>query len=354
MGVFRLEALPAREGDCLLLSYGESDDRLSRIVVDAGHSSTGNALVEHLDALGVTEIELLVVTHVDADHIEGMLNFLEAVQGRVAFGDVWFNGWRHLRDGLEGFGPAQGERLTTLISGLNWNGAVGGRAVRVADDGSPVPLPALPGGMLMTVLSPSRAKLVKMEPVWEKACAAAGLVPGEGKADEHGRPGLEPMGGDVETLAARITKDDTAPANGTSIALLAEFGGVRVLLGADAHPDMLTASLKRLEGGAPVRLDLFKLPHHGSQANVTREMMAAVDCRDFLVSTDGSKFNHPDETAIARVVASRTDGVHLLFNYRQDRTTMWEQRADGERAHPFDVRFPDAAGEPLVVDFYPG
>lgn len=353
MGVFRLEALPAREGDCLLLSYGEDKDRLSRIVVDAGHSSTGKALVEHLDALNVTEIELLVVTHVDADHIEGVLDFLEAIEGRVVIGDVWFNGWRHLRDGLEGFGPAQGERLTTLVSGLNWNGAVGGRAVRLGDDGAPVPLPALPGGMRMTVLSPSRAKLAKMEPVWEKACSAAGLVPGEGKADEHGRPGLEPLGGDVETLAARITKDDTAPANGTSIALLAEFGGVRVLLGADAHPDVLTASLKRLDGGAPVRLDLFKLPHHGSQANVTRELMAAVDCRDFLVSTDGSKFNHPDETAIARVVASRTDGVHLLFNYRQERTTMWEQRVEGERKHPFDVCFPDAVGQPLVVEFHP-
>lgn len=350
MTTFRIEAFPAREGDCLLISYGKSPDALSRVLVDAGHAATGRALATELLGRGIDRLELLVVTHVDADHIEGMLDFLEAVSGRIAVGDVWFNGWRHLQEGLEGMGPAQGERLTAMIAALPWNRAAAGRAVRVGDDGEPVELPTLPGGMVMTVLSPDRRKLERMIPEWEKACARAGLVPGGLRADGEPRRGLESLGTDLEALAAMRTKDDGAAANGTSIALLAEYGGRCVLLGADAHPDVLTRSLRQLGSGGPLRVDLFKVPHHGSQANVTRDLLSAVDCRDFLVSTDGTKFDHPDEIAIARIVTSRIDGVRLLFNYRQPRTAVWEQRIGSDPRHPFECVFPQTAGDPLAVD----
>ena len=352
MSVLRLEALAAREGDALLLSYGEAEDVLRHVVIDAGHASTGKVFAKHLGDLGVTRIEALVVTHVDADHIEGTLDFLKAVRGTVEVGDVWFNGWKHLH-GMQHFGPAQGEDLTALIETFAWNEVVDGGAIRVGDDGAPVRLPPLADGLVMTVLSPNAAKLRKMIPVWERECRKAGIVPGEGRReDPPAPPGFEHFGGeDVETLAATVTKDDTAVANGTSIALLAEWRGKRILLGADAHPDLLTASLARLEGGAKVRLDLMKVPHHGSQANVTAKLLAAVDCRDYLISTDGSKFSHPDDVAVARIVASRTNGVRLWFNYRKPRTTAWETRAATETGHPFECEFADENASIVVPLF---
>lgn len=352
MSVFTLEALPAREGDCLIMSYGADGDRVRHVVIDAGHASTGRALAVRLRDDGIDRIEVLVVTHVDADHIEGTLDFIKGVADRVEIGDVWFNGWKHLDD-REELGPAQGEDLTALIETLSWNGIVGGRAIRVADDGSPVRLPDLPGGLAMTVLSPDRDKLLRMQPVWERECRKAGIVPGEGRTDEPTTPpGLESYGFDLEELEGRVTPRDGAPANGTSIALLAEFGERRVLLGADAHPDLLTASLRRFGEGEPVRLDLMKVPHHGSQANVTRELLEAVDCREFVVSTDGTKFHHPDEVAIARIIASRTDGVRLWFNYRQPRTQVWEDRLGLAPDHPFECEFADDGGS-VVVDLKP-
>lgn len=344
-----LEALPAREGDCLILSYGDSSEGLRHVVVDAGHSSTGKALAARLIEAGIVRIEALIVTHVDADHIEGTVDFLKAVAGVVEIGDVWFNGWKHLVE-LETFGAAQGEDLTALIEQLPWNRVSGGRAIRVADDGAPVVLPAFAGGLEMTVLSPDRKKLAKMAPVWERECRKAGIVPGEGRHDaETAAVGFEALGGDVPTLAATVTKDDTAVANGTSITLLAKYGEKAILLGADSHPDILTSSLKRLGNGARVPLDLMKVPHHGSQANVTAALLAAVDCKEFLISTDGSKFGHPDDVAVARIVASRTDGTRLWFNYRRPRTTAWEARAVGETHHPFECEFPKADGESIRV-----
>lgn len=349
MTIFRVEAFPAREGDCLLLSYGGAESALSHILVDAGRTATGRALTNDLIGRGITHLELVVVTHVDADHIEGMLDFLEAAAGRIDMNDVWFNGWKHLQEDLEGMGPAQGERLTTLIAALPWNQATFGRAVRIDDDG-PVELPPLPGGMVMTVLSPDRRKLQRMIPEWEKACRKAGLVPGEGRDDDQPRQGLEALGMNLEALAATRTKDDGAAANGTSIAMLAEYGGLRALLGADAHPDVLTRSVRALGNGDRLSLDLLKVPHHGSQANVTRDLLAAVDCRNFLISTDGTKFAHPDEVAVARIIVSREDGVRLLFNYRQPRTETWEQRVGADQRHPFECVFPPKEGESLVVE----
>jgi glyoxylase-like metal-dependent hydrolase (beta-lactamase superfamily II) len=37
-----------------------------------------------------------VVSHIDADHIGGVIELLEDTALGVSFGDIWFNGYRHL------------------------------------------------------------------------------------------------------------------------------------------------------------------------------------------------------------------------------------------------------------------
>ena len=101
------------------------------------------------------------------------------------------------------------------------------------------------------------------------------------------------------------TNADTSPANGSSIAFIFEYKGQRALLGADAHPGVLVDSLARFKqasGETRVRLDLFKLPHHASKANVTTKLIETVDTDCYLVSTNGDTFGHPDDAAIARTI----------------------------------------------------
>ncbi|PYE92090.1 hypothetical protein C8J35_1305 [Rhizobium sp. PP-F2F-G38] len=346
MSVFRLAALPAREGDCLVLSWGPSESELSHMVIDAGHTETAHILLGYLRKIGARRIELVVVTHVDADHIEGMLDFLPIARAEFEIGEVWFNGYRHLRDDLEGMGPVQGERLTEMLADMPWNLATDRRAVRTADDGAPRLVKVI-DGLHITVVSPDAEKLKAMVNAWEKAVRDAGLEPGRAKDDSPPPAGLEVLGGDIDTLAATKTGKDLAKANGTSIAFLAEYDGKSILLASDAHPGILEHGLKTMADGKRLPVDLFKVSHHGSQNNVTRELLKLVDCRRFLVSTDGTKFGHPDPVAIARIVDSRDDGVKLLFNYRQPRTEDWANRP--EAGHRYECVFPDA-GKPLVVD----
>jgi beta-lactamase superfamily II metal-dependent hydrolase len=149
------------------------------------------------------------------------------------------------------------------------------------------------------VLSPTEAKLRRLESRWAAECERAGIVLGSG-GERAGRAGKRPIAGpiDIEALASTPFFPDDSQPNGTSIALLAEFEGRRALFAAGAHEDTLVSSLKRLRnGGPPFRLDLFKVSHHGSAGNLSGRLMAEIDCRRYAISSDGSRHGLPDPRA---------------------------------------------------------
>jgi hypothetical protein len=114
--------------------------------------------------------------------------------------------------------------------------------------------------------------------------------------------------------------------NGTSIAFLLEFKKKTILLGADAHPSVLSKSLKALPPRRNFRLDLLKVPHHGSRNNVSQELLEKVRCRAALFSSNGAYHEHPDKEAVARVIKYSPPGVELVFNYRSKFNSIWDSR----------------------------
>ncbi len=106
--MFEIGMLPANHGDCLWIEYGSGADRY-RILVDGGPGYAYDELKTRLLELEPSKrrFELLIVTHVDADHIGGILELLDDTALGVSFGDVWFNGWRHL--------AADEERASTRV-----------------------------------------------------------------------------------------------------------------------------------------------------------------------------------------------------------------------------------------------
>lgn len=340
--MFEIEMLPAREGDCLWIRYGD-DEKPRQILIDGGRAATGKELKRRLDALppGRRDFELLIVTHVDRDHIEGTLDLLEDPAVARRFKDVWFNGFDHLNDvKLETFGAVQGERLTAaLLNGLPWNRKWRGKAVCL--EKSDLKSVKLPGGMTLTLFSPDRDKLKKLIPVWESECKKAGILPGQKSAPSE-RKGIESFGGvDIEQLALTSFDPDPGAPNGSSIAVLAEYGGKRALLAGDAHVDRLVESVKIFKSRSRrLKLDAFKVAHHGSQHNLSRELVEMLDCRRYLISTNGSYFQHPTAAAVARIIKYGGGKSTLFFNYKTQFTQLWD--ADPwKRRYGYDVVFPD-------------
>src|SRR5262245_29892407 len=96
-----------------------------------------------------------------------------------------------------------------------------------------------------------------------------------------------------------------------------------MLLTGDAHPSVLTAALKQLGTGGKLSVDACKVPHHGSKANVSRQLLQALDCKMYLFSTNGAYFKHPDRQAVARVIKWGGAQPKLIFNYRTQYNDIW-------------------------------
>ena len=348
---FTLQAFPAGDGDCLLLTYGDAAP-LRHVLVDGGRAGAWPSLKRRLAEIrdAGEELELLVLTHIDADHIEGVLAMAKDPELPLAPKRVWYNGYDQMGR-IQAFSIPQGDEYSKLIAERGWplNPGFDGGTVRV--EAKPAPFDV--AGLTITLLSPDAAKLAAMRQAWAAWRTAQDAKRSSAEATPGGvqRMGRERMPDvlDVNALAAP-TPTDPEPPNGSSIAFIAEWDGRSVLLGGDAHPDLLASSLAPLAAAAGGRLPigLFKVPHHGSRGNVTREIVELLDCDDFLISTDGKRHGHPDPQAVARLLKYSPQRTRTLrFNYRTDRTRPWDDPALKAK-HDYVTQYGEPDGHLLV------
>lgn len=362
--IFRVSMLPAIQGDALWIEYGDADSP-RRILIDGGPIGAYGSLEKQLTSLpeGDQRVELLVITHVDTDHIEGIIRLLapKASDWPISPNDIWFNGWPHLsKSGM--LGGREGDFLSALISRRapgRWNKAFDGKAVVVRPDAG-LPVVDLKEGMKITLLSPETDGLLKMAKKWAKDVNRAGFKPGdlEGAWEHlvaatkyHVEEGM--LGGqdDFGDRLRQQLKVDSSVANETSIAFLAEFAGKRCLFLADAHAEVLCNSLRKLIPAGEQRLtvDAVKMAHHGSQSNISKELMDLVDAQHYLVSTSGVIHGHPDRAAIEDVINCSPREPTLWFNYCSAQNAAWAKGPQGgERA--FKTGYPASKSGGITID----
>ena len=102
--------------------------------------------------------------------------------------------------------------------------------------------------------------------------------------------------------------------NLSSIVLLAEQGGKRMLLTGDARGDFVLDGAKKaglLKNGA-MRIDILKLPHHGSIRNVKKEFFEQIVADHYVISADG-RFDNPDVDTLKALFAARPKGPYTLY-----------------------------------------
>ncbi|CAN7770640.1 MBL fold metallo-hydrolase [Rhizobium leguminosarum] len=335
-----INMLPARDGDCLFVETCNF-----RILIDGGRSQTGrNELPEFLrslpDRAGKPTIDLMILTHIDADHVAGLLTFLANV-GQITIGEVWFNGLDHhmkaaglavrtredeVDEAVDILGSPdvlsveQAMRFDRLINDLKipWNSHFDDEPVMVEDDGD-LPGKTLTPGLDLVLLTPLRWKLEDFYPQWldytQNLDASPTLSDGQIEPPEIL---------DVEELALEEDLPDRTKPNGASIAFVLEIGTIRILLSADAHPDDLAAGLERQYGPGRVHFSAIKVAHHGSARNNTSSLIEKLCSSCWLISTDGTRHGHPDAQAMARIVLAPKENKQLIFNYRSKVNSPWD------------------------------
>jgi hypothetical protein len=331
----RIEMLPARHGDCLWLEYGQGRT-VNRVLIDGGPADTYPTLERRIAQVppGERTFELVMLTHVDADHVEGLVRFFAQRPTLMAVRRVWFNGWRQMERSHGLLGATQGEFLSALLVKRAPHAWKPDAPPWVVPSKGALPSTVLDGGLKLTLLSPDVPRLKAMAKAWDKAVDRAGFDAGDLEAawrklatqrkllPQAGLLGATP---NLDRLLKAQFVADQAKPNGSSIAVLAEYGTRSALLLADAFPGVIASSLRRLcaeRGIARLTVDAVKLAHHGSKSNTSVELLQLVESPRWLISSNGDYFDHPDKACIARVLRYAKP-KELWFNYRSARTKAW-------------------------------
>jgi glyoxylase-like metal-dependent hydrolase (beta-lactamase superfamily II) len=379
--IFSLEALQAFHGDCLLLHGGTADAPVL-VLVDGGPSRTWEtSLRPRLEQLrreragdGPLTIDLAMVSHIDDDHVNGMVDFAgELVTQKLdsrplsyevrtlwhnSFDDVLGNDADDLRTAaVEVLSQPVGDRRADEIraAGLAICASVGqgrdlrdqarqlGWGVNEPFDG-PVALPKegvrtiTLGDVALTVVGPHAEQLERLHDAW----------------DEWLKEHPKAVAGDGAATAAYA---DNSPYNLSSIVVLAECSGKRMLLTGDARGDHILANLEAagLAEGGTTAVDILKLPHHGSIRNLEPEFFERVTARHYVISADG-RHGNPETETLETIVAAREDDdftIHLTNRTGKDDL---EQRLDGFLAakqtsgRGYGVRFREPDAPSLRID----
>jgi beta-lactamase superfamily II metal-dependent hydrolase len=285
---------------------------------------------------GKRVIDVLVISHIDHDHIGAATQLLSDRELGLSIGDVWFNAPSLQR----ARGVSEGQRLSDFLGAgdacVPWNRAFKGKLCVTSSSSLFKELPGKRGLPRLTVLSPSPATLTRLFGKWDRE-----LERMRQRTHEPVPPRSEPRAAlNLQALARKVTAVDQAAPNGSSIALLLEHRGASVLLGADAFPTVLTPALKALalsrKTPKGLKVNALKLSHHGSRGSTTLDLLKVVQADHYIVSTNGTIFGHPDDETIARIVTAGGRTPTLWFNYANDESRRWAQpgmqRAHGYRA----------------------
>ena len=101
-----------------------------------------------------------------------------------------------------------------------------------------------------------------------------------------------------------MANSDRSVPNLSSIVVLAEADGKRVLCTGDGRSDHLLQGLGRaglLDAGGAMHVDVLKVAHHGSDRNATRKFFRLVTADTYVLSANG-KDDNPDLATLLWIV----------------------------------------------------
>ena len=380
---FSLDVRRARKGDCLLLHFGSQNDP-GLVMIDGGPRNVyGPHLKPRLLQIrkarkvgqGPLPVDLLMVSHVDDDHIQGILDLtkelIEADQAKrpqlVQVLSLWHNSFDTVigKDPAEltaaiktGYGAAaleghlpdkatldddlfterpeeevivdtlkvlasleQGHRLRSDADRLEFprTPELDGKLVIATEGQRPVKIAP---GLTFTIVGPLKPELVKLQRKHDEWLA------------DLKKQGKSPPA----ALAAYV---DTSVPNLSSIVVVAEAGDKRMLLTGDARGDKIVQGLELvgpLEPGGRVHVDLLKVPHHGSANNLETSFFERITADHYVLSGDGEHGN-PERESLQMLLDARGEDkaftIHLTYPIAEidvERKKDWEKERAKEQA----------------------
>jgi hypothetical protein len=319
-----------------------------------------------------------MVSHVDDDHIQGILDLTkDLIQDDKQFAQVlsfWHNSFENIIGNTppeltasfkSKFGPAsiagdppdltidheedeevivsslkvlasisQGAQLrSNIVNNLNvpLNPEFDNGLILPGENGEALDME---NGLKFTVVGPMRPELKKLH---EKHQAWLEELANKGKSAE-------------DVLSAYV---DKSVANLSSIVVLAEADGKRMLLTGDARGDKILEGLelvRLIEEDGQMHVDILKVPHHGSANNLDIDFFQRITADHYVFSGDGEHGN-PEREALEMLLNARGEAedysIHLTYPVEEldaGRKEDWEKEQAKQKKKNKKVR-PDWSPE---------
>ncbi|WP_162815386.1 ComEC/Rec2 family competence protein [Microbacterium arborescens] len=264
--MIEVEFIPVGEktdtGDAILVHFTEPEIATERVVlIDGGFTETAEKIVDHIQTYyGTSRIDLMICTHPDDDHINGLFGVLE--QARVDqllihrprnYGYNSDEVKASKVDDLIALAQAEG---TVVVTDAYAGHEFFHGALRIAGPTVDYYVSLLNSQVASASLTAKATSMfhAAVQTV-RNALTPRGTDPGEGELVDHG---------------------GTSARNNTSIIVDVQVDGYRALFTGDAGAPALERAADYLEvsgrsaGGVP---DFFDVPHHGSRHNLTSSVM---------------------------------------------------------------------------------
>jgi hypothetical protein len=374
--IFSLDVRRARKGDCLLLHFG-SEEQPGVAIIDGGPKGVYLPQLKprllqirearNLDDDEVLPVDLLMVSHMDDDHIQGILELTrEMIDGDVAPLRV-LSFWHNSFDDIIGNRP---DELTAAVkAGFGEASLDGGLPANATLDpvngAGPLSEETLRSGLKVLasinqghrLRADARRLEFPLNPEFDEKLILARRKPAP-VADGLAFVVAGPMQAEVEELqkkhdewleaqqaskktgaAALAAYVDDSVTNLSSIVVLARFGAKRMLLTGDARGDRIIQGLEKvglLKPGGRMRVDVLKVPHHGSASNLDVDFFDRIRARHYVFSGNGEHGN-PEREAMEMLFRARGGqalDIHLTYPVEEtdrERKKDWHTQQARER-----------------------
>lgn len=362
--MLKIKLFPAEYGECILVSVGE--EKPYNLLIDGGLAKTyKNFLsqeIKHIKESGL-KINLMVCTHMDNDHIGGLVQILKN-ENSDFIQNIWYNGFlqvvsdKFYSQKNNKYTDGDNEILDKIISqgtipdeeqevGIN-----DGISLGVLIEEKKIPLNTIAGGqaicselvkdrieiskdLSVIILGPSLENIIKIEDYWKTDMVSRNYmfrVPDRIRLTEAFEYQIERIKAfyigervkiseneDLVKYIGDLNEIDDSIVNGSSISFILEHGHRKNLFLGDTIIDENV--LKNIENvvGFKYRFSAIKLPHHGSRYNITHDFIHRYTADEYYCMTNSRKYGHPDLEVLAAIICHDHQFKRLVFNYPIDK-----------------------------------
>lgn len=310
----------AKCGDAARVEFQGNDGKIHNVFIDSGFGDTYRHILKQMIE-DVGKIDLWIISHIHDDHIGGILAFLNAVKAKLINQKVktwWYNPPRLIAGAAKNVKSIhQGDRLFNYLKENN--------KLMLSPITSELKSIDL-YGLKITVLSPDINGLNKLRAKYQKVSQLT---------LEHEEPfpidykALKKTDYDLKLIdfdPGKFDPDENID-NGSSIAVLTELDGKRILWLADAHSKVVIQTIKNMgySKQRPIHCDLVKVTHHGSKGNNSAELYELVKCTKYIFSVNGDNIHKlPDKHCFASILINngRDYKEEYQFYFTYDNATL--------------------------------